>query len=79
MKFTQILTLVCALATTGLWSPHAQSQGQATNKGDDLILEMHQAFRKGDKNRLSALLPQTRGHVLAVSYTHLTLPTNREV
>jgi soluble lytic murein transglycosylase len=25
---------------------------------------MHQAFRKGDKNRLSALLPQTRGHVL---------------
>jgi soluble lytic murein transglycosylase len=60
MKFTQILTLVCALATTGLWSGAVQAQ----NKGDDVILEMSQAFKKGDKNRLSALLPQTRGHVL---------------
>jgi soluble lytic murein transglycosylase len=60
MKFTQILTLVCVLATTGLWSPLSQAQ----TKGDDIILEMQQAFRKGDKNRLSSLLPQTRGHVL---------------
>ncbi len=60
MKFTQILTLVCALTATSLWSTCAQAQ----NKGDDVILEMQQAFRKGDKNRLSALLPQTRGHVL---------------
>ncbi|PUE61691.1 lytic transglycosylase [Limnohabitans sp. 2KL-17] len=64
MKFTQILTLVCALAATGLLSTHTQAQAQAPNKGDDVILEMHQAFRKADKNRLSALLPQTRGHVL---------------
>lgn len=65
MKLTQILTLVCALAVTGLWSPLAQAQVQALLKGDEVILEMHQAFRKGDKNRVSALLPQTRGHVLA--------------
>jgi len=64
MKFTQILTLVCALATTGLWSTAAQAQTQAQSKGDDVIQEMSQAFKKGDKNRLSALLPQTRGHVL---------------
>jgi soluble lytic murein transglycosylase len=64
MKFTQILTLVGALAMTGLWSPHAHAQTQASNKADDVILEMSQAFKKGDKNRLSALLPQTRGHVL---------------
>ncbi|MBP6245871.1 MAG: lytic transglycosylase domain-containing protein [Limnohabitans sp.] len=64
MKFTQILTLVYALAMTGLWSPLAHAQVQAANKGDDVILEMGQAFKKGDKNRLSALLPQTRGHVL---------------
>ncbi|PUE36163.1 lytic transglycosylase domain-containing protein [Limnohabitans sp. Hippo3] len=64
MKFTQILTLVCALAATGLWSPLAQAQVQAPNKGDQVILEMHQAFKKGDKNRLAALLPQARGHVL---------------
>ena len=60
MKFTQILTLVCALSMTGLWSTVSQAQ----NKGDEVILDMQQAFRKGDKNRLSALLPQTRGHVL---------------
>ncbi len=60
MKFTQILTLVCALTATSLWSAGVQAQ----NKGDDVILEMQQAFKKGDKTRLSALLPQTRGHVL---------------
>ena len=60
MKFTQILTLVCALTATSIWSTGVQAQ----NKGDDVILEMQQAFKKGDKTRLSALLPQTRGHVL---------------
>ena len=64
MKFTPILTLVCAWTMTGLWNAHAHAQAQTPNRGDDVILEMHQAFRKGDKNRLSALLPQTRGHVL---------------
>ncbi|PIT81402.1 lytic transglycosylase domain-containing protein [Limnohabitans sp. 15K] len=60
MKFIQILTLLCAMAATGLFSPQAHAQ----NKGDDVILEMAQAFKNGDKNRLSNLLPQTRGHVL---------------
>jgi soluble lytic murein transglycosylase len=64
MKFTQILTLLCAMAATGLWSPVAHAQVQALNKGDEVILEMSQVFKKGDKNRLSSLLPQTRGHVL---------------
>jgi soluble lytic murein transglycosylase len=60
MKFTQILTLVGALALTGLCSTATHAQ----NKADDTLLEMQQAFKRGDKNRLSALLPQTRGHVL---------------
>ena len=60
MKFTQILTLLCAVAVAGLFIPQAQAQ----NKGDEVILEMAQAFKNGDKNRLSGLLPQTRGHVL---------------
>jgi soluble lytic murein transglycosylase len=60
MKFIQILTLLGAGAMAGLCSHSAWAQ----NKGDDAILEMHQAQKKGDKNRLSALLPQTRGHVL---------------
>ncbi len=60
MKFTQILTLVGALALTGLCSTASLAQ----NKGDDTLLDMQQAFKRGDKTRLSALLPQTRGHVL---------------
>jgi soluble lytic murein transglycosylase len=60
MKFTQILTLLCAVAAAGLFSTPTQAQ----NKGDEVILEMAQAFKNGDKNRLSGLLPQTRGHVL---------------
>jgi soluble lytic murein transglycosylase len=59
-QLTQILTLVGALAATGL----ACFPAQAQNKGDDTLLEMAQAFRKNDKTRLSALLPQARGHVL---------------
>jgi len=60
MKFRCILTLLSAIATSGLLSAPAQSQ----NRGDDVLLEMHQAYRKQDANRLSALLPQTRGHAL---------------
>ena len=60
MQWTPILTLVAALTLTGC----AGSPAQAQPRGDDLILEMHQAFRKNDKARLSALLPQARGHVL---------------
>ena len=33
---------------------------------DDVIVEMHQAFRKRDKNKLSQLLPASRGHVAGV-------------
>jgi soluble lytic murein transglycosylase len=55
MKFTQILTLVCALTATTLWNTSALGQTALKNKGDDTLLDMHQAFRKGDKNRMSAL------------------------
>ena len=60
MKLRRILTLVSAMTMTGLWAWPAQAQ----NRGDEVLLEMHQAFRKKDANRLSALLPQARGHVL---------------
>ncbi|MBP8148578.1 MAG: lytic transglycosylase domain-containing protein [Limnohabitans sp.] len=59
-RLTPILTLLSALTMTGLASLAAQAQ----NKGDELMLEMHQASRKNDKTRLAALLPQVRGHVL---------------
>ncbi|MES2955894.1 MAG: transglycosylase SLT domain-containing protein [Pseudomonadota bacterium] len=35
-----------------------------TSRGDEVLLEMNQASKRGDKNRLSALLPQARGHAL---------------
>ena len=55
-----ILTLLGALSVASLLVPSAQAQ----NKGDDSLLEMHQAFRKNDRTRLSALLPQVQGHTL---------------
>jgi soluble lytic murein transglycosylase len=37
---------------------------QAQQPSDDVILEMQQAFRQGNKSRLALLLPQARGHAL---------------
>ncbi|NDB00836.1 MAG: lytic transglycosylase domain-containing protein, partial [Betaproteobacteria bacterium] len=31
---------------------------------DEVLLDMSQAFKQGDRKRLSALLPQARGHTL---------------
>ncbi len=35
-----------------------------TQRGDDVIVQMSEASKRGDKARLSALLPQVRGHAL---------------
>ncbi len=55
---TAILTLLLAapLAATA----------QAPAKGDDTLVEMSQAFKRGDRKKLSALLPQAKGHALEV-------------
>lgn len=36
----------------------------AQTPNDDVLVQMKQAFQRGDKARLSALLPQARGHAL---------------
>ena len=55
MMLRRILTLIgLALAF----------QAQAQTAGDDLIVEMQQAFRQGNRVRLAQLLPQVRGHAL---------------
>jgi len=36
----------------------------AQTPNDDVLVQMKQAFQRGDKGRLSALLPQARGHAL---------------
>ncbi|WP_350295284.1 transglycosylase SLT domain-containing protein [Limnohabitans sp. Rim8] len=62
MQFPQILTPLAVLALTLVFSLPSSAQ---TKAGDSLILEMHEAFRKNDKARLTALLPQARDHALA--------------
>jgi soluble lytic murein transglycosylase len=54
---TFILAGLCSVLLVG--GAIAQSQ-----RGDDVILEMNAAFKRGDKARLRALLPQVRGHAL---------------
>ncbi len=59
MRSFKSLILSC-LAFSALGFPaFAQSQ-----RGDDAIVEMSSAAKRGDKSRLSALLPQVRGHAL---------------
>ena len=62
MQFPQILTPLAMLALTMVFTLSTAAQ---TKAGDSLILEMHEAFRKNDKARLTALLPQARDHALA--------------
>lgn len=59
MHWLKILTPLIAGAALAA-APWAAAQ----NRGDDTLLEMQQAFRKGDKSRLTALLPTVRGHPL---------------
>ena len=36
----------------------------ASERGDAVVLDMAAAFKKGDRKRLTQLLPQARGHML---------------
>ncbi|MDP3227978.1 MAG: transglycosylase SLT domain-containing protein [Acidovorax sp.] len=60
MQLFRILTPLVASALLATAVPLVQAQ----NKGDDTLLEMQQAFRKGDRNKLAQLLPAARGHAL---------------
>jgi soluble lytic murein transglycosylase len=42
----------------------ALGQTNATNKADEVILDMSQAFKKNDKGQLTRLLPRAKGHTL---------------
>jgi soluble lytic murein transglycosylase len=54
MKLPRILTLIAVAVAC-----HVQAEPK-----DDLILEMNQAFRQGNRVKLAQLLPQVRGHAL---------------
>jgi soluble lytic murein transglycosylase len=55
MRVRTILTLIAA---TLAFNAHAQG------KGDEVILQMSQAAKRGDSRALAQLLPQVRGHAL---------------
>ena len=55
-----ILTPLVVAAVLAAGAPLVQAQ----NRGDDTLLEMQQAFRKGDRKKLEQLLPAARGHAL---------------
>ena len=57
MLYKFVVTTVFAAFLT----PVATAQ---TTSGDNIIIEMNQAFKRGDRKKLSALLPQTKGHAL---------------
>ena len=68
MQFQAILTSIAAVALMALpavssaQTPASPRNGSAA--ADEALVEMNQAFRRGDRKRLAALLSQTRGHAL---------------
>ncbi|MBS0427539.1 MAG: lytic transglycosylase domain-containing protein [Proteobacteria bacterium] len=66
MQFRSILA-PCRHLLSGLavaLAALAQPACAQTNTNDDVLLQMKQAFQRGDKARLAALLPQAQGHTL---------------
>lgn len=67
MQFHTILTsisLVTSLGLSALVPVHAQSGAPNKTQSDETILEMSRAYKQGNARRLTALLPQVRGHAL---------------
>ena len=67
MQFHSILTsiaLTVCLSWAGLSAVQAKPARAAKASADELLVEMSQAFKKGDGKRLSRLLPQVRGHLM---------------
>jgi soluble lytic murein transglycosylase len=63
MRFSTILTLMLSLAMSlAPWTIYAQTGSQIG--GDDALADINQAFKKGDRKRVAAMLPQVVGHPL---------------
>ncbi|MFM9922228.1 transglycosylase SLT domain-containing protein [Variovorax sp. H27-G14] len=58
------LVFSAVLALAALFSQQPAAAQGNTNTNDDVLVQMKQAFQRGDKARLTALLPQARGHAL---------------
>ena len=60
MQLLKILTPLCASAVMMALAAPVLAQ----NRGDEAVLEMQKAFRKGDRQSLTGLLPYARGNAL---------------
>ena len=61
----QVAAVPFIFATTLCFPVVAQTVAPgAGSAGDNALLEMNRAFRRGDKTRLAQMLPQTKGHAL---------------
>ena len=61
MLYKFVVANVFAALSAAFLGPVAVAQSVS---GDTVIVEMNQAFKRGDRKRLSALLPQAKGHAL---------------
>ena len=66
MQFRLILTSLALMSGLLAGADRATAQARVPDKtaADEAILEMSQAFKQNNRKRLSALLPQLRGHTL---------------
>ena len=67
MQFSPILTSFAVLGALTLSSAPpvlAQASASVSSAADETIQEMHRAYKRLDRKRLSALLPQAKGHPL---------------
>ncbi len=71
-KFTSLI-LACLVVLVQPLAACAQNQ-----RGDEVMIEMGQAFKRSDKARLSALLPQARGHALEAQAAYWELKARLE-
>ena len=79
MQFHSIFAPMASLALFfGLMLPQpglAAPKAAGATLGDETILEMNQAFKKGDRKRLGALLPQVQDHPLVAWAAYWELST----
>src|SRR3990167_6381932 len=65
MQFSAILTSIALIGAYIVSIPApANAQTRELSRADSTILEMAQLYKQRDRRRLSALLPQVRGHAL---------------
>lgn len=62
LRAVALTPVLGAIASLALLAP-AAAQAPAS-AGDNVIVEMNKAFKRGDRGRLAQLLPQAKGHTL---------------